>query len=869
MKLKLLSLLLFSFVYFGVSAQIPKSYSASEIELQLKKANTFGSVLYIAAHPDDENTRLITYLANEKCLRTGYLSLTRGDGGQNLIGSEQGIELGVIRTQELLAARRTDGGEQFFTRAYDFGYSKTPKETFEKWTHEEILADVVFVIRKFRPDIIITRFATDGSGGHGHHTASAILAEEAFDAAADPTKFPGQLKYVSVWQTKRMFYNNASRFWNPNADMSGNLKVDVGGFNKSIGKSYGEIAAESRSMHRSQGFGSARQRGEMIEYFKPIKGDTGNLTTPFDRIDFTWNVGPNGKKIASLMEAAIKAFRADDIKTCNQKLIEALAIIPDNKEAENRYKRKQITHTLLLVNSVFIEAISDGNFIVSPKDSIKIKGVCLNRSNSNIVLAKVSLQEYGEETNALEPSIDSIKNQPLKNNIPNTTLFTQVLSQSAKPSSLFWLKNEIQANKFDLTQGEIGLAYGFTSGYLVKFELLIEGKSIEFTEPVQYKWADPEKGEQYRPLVIAPPAYINLNTHSLIATDSTAREIKVTVKAGRDNVKGLLLVYTSHNWKIYFKGDEKKSHYAGASTYVELAKKGEEKELIFMVIGPKETNIGVLDFGLVEMPKPIEEVREDGLETVTDQPNDYDRYPNYKCGLKEIKYDHIPAQVLFPNTRVKLVKVDVNHKKYKIGYLPGAGDEVAPCLEQLGYEIDILTNEMLLNGNLSQYKAIITGVRAYNTNEKLSSLKSKLMSYVANGGNLIVQYNTNSFAGPFKADIGPYPFKITRDRITDENAKVVFELPNHPVLNTPNKITDQDFEGWIQERSIYHAGDADPLYQFPISMSDPGEKSSKGALLIGDYGKGHFVYTGIAFFRELPAGVPGAYRLFVNLVELK
>ena len=261
-------ILLFILPFGFLKAQPPKSWSSSEILLQLKKLNTVGSVLYIAAHPDDENTRLIAYLANEKCLRTGYLSLTRGDGGQNLIGPEQGVELGLIRTQELLAARRIDGGEQFFTRAYDFGFSKTPEETFEKWNHDSILSDVVWVIRNFRPDIIITRFATDGSGGHGHHTASGILAEEAFDAAADSTRFPEQLKYVKVWQARRLLHNSTARFRDPKADMSKFIKLDVGGYNALLGKSYGEIAAESRSMHKSQGFGSAAQRGEYFEYFK-------------------------------------------------------------------------------------------------------------------------------------------------------------------------------------------------------------------------------------------------------------------------------------------------------------------------------------------------------------------------------------------------------------------------------------------------------------------------------------------------------------------------------------------------------------------------------------------------------------------------
>ncbi|MFN9520008.1 MAG: PIG-L family deacetylase, partial [Bacteroidota bacterium] len=307
----------FSILFTGILAcsiyaQPPRSYTSSEILLQLKKLNTVGSVLYIAAHPDDENTRLIAYLANEKCLRTGYLSLTRGDGGQNLIGPEQGIELGIIRTQELLAARRIDGGEQFFTRAYDFGFSKSPEETLAKWNKDSILSDMVWVIRNFRPDIIITRFATDGSGGHGHHTSSAILAEEAFDAAGDPTRFPEQLHYVDVWKPRRLFWNVSTRFQNPNADMSPYLKLNVGGYNPLLGKSYGEIAAESRSMHKSQCFGSARQRGEYFEYFKPIKGDTAGLKDIFEGIDFSWKRVKGGEKIDGMISKIINEYKVDN-----------------------------------------------------------------------------------------------------------------------------------------------------------------------------------------------------------------------------------------------------------------------------------------------------------------------------------------------------------------------------------------------------------------------------------------------------------------------------------------------------------------------------------------------------------------------------
>lgn len=825
-----------------VNAQTPSSNSVSAVQLQLKKLQCTGSVLYIAAHPDDENTRLISWLANEKCVRTGYLSLTRGDGGQNLIGSEQGIELGVIRSQELLAARRTDGGEQFFTRAYDFGYSKTHQETFEKWNHDEILADVVYVIRKFRPDIIITRFATDGSGGHGHHTASAMLAEEAFDAAADPTRFPEQLKTVKVWQTKRLFYNSAARFWNPNADMSKFIKQDVGGYNNLLGKNYGEIAAESRSMHRSQGFGSALQRGEQFEYFKPIKGDTVGLQNIFDRLDLGWNGLENGKKIATLIEGAALAYQKEDIVSCNKKLLQALSFYPENVSYEMAYKRNQFIKTILKVNNLFIEASAEGSATPALGDSLKVKVFGLNRSQTPIILEKLSMQAVYPSANCNANNMSMNVGSVLKNNIPFTKSLSEIICLNTPTSKMYWLSEGIKDNKFVTQPEQIGTAYELNSGYNMVFDLNILGERISVTERVQFKWTNPEKGELYRPLVVTAPAHVNVLSNALVCNDTLEKEIRVRIKAGKDNVSGILRASFPPSWNIRFANALVQTEKA--ETNFSIDKKSEEKEVILWVKPPAKNAQGILNFEL-EIEGKI-----------------------YQDGTKEIAYDHIPTQTLFPAAQLKLVKLDAVRKSKKIGYIPGAGDEVAASLDQMGYEVNTLSDAQIASENLSDYEAIVVGVRAYNTNEKLSANKKKLMTYVENGGNLIVQYNTNSFAGPFKGDIGPYPFKISRDRVTDENAKAVFELPNHAVLNTPNKITQEDFEGWIQERSIYHAGEMDAKYEAPISFADPGEKLNKGSLIIAKYGKGNFVYTGMAFFRELPAGVPGAYRLFVNLIEL-
>ncbi len=841
------------FLWWGVlQAQPPRSYTSSEILLQLKKLNTVGSVLYIAAHPDDENTRLIAYLANEKCLRTGYLSLTRGDGGQNLIGPEQGVELGVIRTQELLAARRIDGGEQFFTRAYDFGYSKTPEETFKKWNKDSVLSDVVWVIRNFRPDIIITRFATDGSGGHGHHTASAILAEEAFDAAGDPKRFPEQLQYVDVWQPRRLFYNATNRFRDPNADMSAFIKLDVGGYNPLLGKSYGEIAAESRSMHKSQGFGSAKQRGEYFEYFKPVKGDTAGLKDIFEGIDFTWKrVG--AIDVAKLLDKTIQNFNTEKSETSVRALIEFQKQLGANKNvnaSQARFFENLSSECILASAKVFIEAVSTSPTFT---DAINSRVICINRGDLEIYRSKnapVLLDNISQHYAFRYIDVFDTPKRLQKNFLDTLSVFTEV----TKITQPYWL-GEQPLGLFSVgNQRLIGMPEN--EWPFVLCQLSVSGQRLIVKRKVQYKWVDPEKGELYRPLVITPPVMINLPEDVSIFGEPTPKQIKVVIKAGKDSVNGTLSYASSEqiNTKVVVEEDKTNPEFALAkltsfnisplSYDFQLDKKGQEKEFVFTISAPKESNVTGLKF----------------LATVNGV--------EYSKGIKEIKYDHIPIQTLFPEAGIKLIRLDVKKKLKRIGYIPGAGDEVAPCLTQLGYEVVTITDDILAKENLSQFEAILTGVRAYNTNEKLPSFKQKLMDYVANGGNLIVQYNTNSWAGPLSSDIGPYKFKITRERITDEEAKVNFELPNHPVLNTPNKITDKDFEGWIQERSIYHAGDWDSNYVAPLSMADPGEKNNKGALIIAKHGKGHFVYSGLVFFRQLPAGVPGAYRLLVNMIEL-
>lgn len=804
------------------NAQAPQNWTSADMYLALRKLNVLGSVLYIAAHPDDENTRLIAYLSKDRMFRTGYLSLTRGDGGQNLIGDEQGIELGLIRTQELLAARRMDGGEQFFSRAFDFGFSKNPEETFTKWDKEKILSDVVWVIRKFQPDVIITRFPTTGEGGHGHHTASAILANEAYAAAADPTRFPEQLKYVSVWQTKRVLWNTFN-FGGTNTTRDDQYKIDVGGYNPLLGKSYGEIAAESRSQHKSQGFGVPASRGESLEYFKATKGDQ-PVNDLMEGTDLSWKRVSGGEAVAKIIDSLTKNF--DLLHPENSveglvKLFKVMSSLPDGYWKTQ--KLKEVDQLIAQCSGLFLEATTTEQFAVQT-DSVRISFQFNNRLGTNAELMNVAVDNFDS---AFSKSLEKNKNFGFTRSfyVPTDKPITQP----------YWLANKMAEGYFNVTeQQKIGQP-DIDPSYLATIRIKIYGVPFNFTRPVKYKFTDPVKGELYWPLVVVPPVVI-----------SPSQNVKIIVN-DQSNTEGLLSI----------KGLKK----GFAGNLVATTENGQQPVPGF-TFGPGQMVLARNQVTEASYSSKKDKSLESVLFSVKDANGN-----QFSKDKHEIKYDHIPAVNYFHDAVVKLRYVDVKIYNKKIGYIVGAGDKVPEALEQMGYDVTLLTDKELSRNHLDQYDCIITGVRTYNTNEWMNKHYDKLMKYVNDGGNLIVQYNTSNQIGPVRAKIGPYDFNITRNRVTDENAVVNILKPEHPAFNFPNKITQDDFKGWIQERSIYHA-DTSSKYQRLVSMNDPGEAANDGALIVTKYGKGWFTYTGLVFFRELPAGVPGAYRLFANLIAL-
>lgn len=809
-----------------LKAQPVKQLNSAEILLGLEKLNTVGSVLYVAAHPDDENTRLLAYLSSERKLRTGYLSITRGDGGQNLIGKEQGEPLGLIRTQELLAARRTDGAEQFFTRANDFGYSKNPEETFGFWNKDSILADVVWTIRLFKPDVIICRFPTTGEGGHGHHTASAILAEEAFSAAADPKRFPEQLAYTQVWQVKRLFWNTFN-FGGTNTTNANQLKIDVGVYNPLLGKSYGEIAAESRSNHKSQGFGSAAGRGSSIEYFKQLKGDSVSKDL-FEGINTTWKRFPGTSKLQQAIDSTLKNYNPLQPEKITKNLIsvyQQLQLLDINDAVVNCYKQQKIKETtalLLACSGIWLEAAATDYYGI-PGSKIVINAQAINRSITDV---KLNTIKFLNQT-------DTVTNLNLTTNELYTFKHEEVLSAKLAFSNQYWLNEKHTAGTFIINDKLLIGKPENESQTQVVFDLEIDSVPFQIIRPLVYKATDPVKGEVYRPFEVLPPATVNISEKVFVYSATTSKTILFTIRANANGVKGTLQLNAPEGWEIKIKNPD-----------FSIANKNEEAILEATVTPGKNAVDGKLN-AAVKIGENI-----------------------YSKSIQRIEYDHIPYQFILGNAECKLIKIDLKKTTTNIGYIPGAGDDVATCLKQIGYNVTILNDELLANESLSKYDAIITGVRAYNTDDKLQLYYTKLMDYIKNGGNMIVQYNTNSRVGPMQAKIGPYPFTISRDRVTDENAAMRFINPESPVLNFPNKITAKDFDGWIQERGIYFASALDSNYTTVFSSNDPGEKPLDGGLIISKYGKGNFAYTGLVFFRELPAGVPGAYRLFVNLISM-
>lgn len=810
-----------------LQAQSPQKPNASEIYHALKQLNFVGSALYIAAHPDDENTKLISYLANDIHANTAYLSITRGDGGQNLIGTELGELLGLIRTNELLEARKVDGGQQFFTRANDFGYSKNPEETFDFWTHEEVLSDVVRTIRKFKPDIIVNRFdhRTPGTT-HGHHTASAILSLEAFDIVNDASKFPELAQEYGTWKPQRLFFNTSWWFYGSQekfeqADHSNHVQVETGNYFPALGLSNPEIAALSRSKHQSQGFGSTGARGSDIEYLELLKGTKPSDNDLFEGINTTWSRLEGGQEIGDILYEVENNFDFKNPSKILPQLLKAYPLVASLKDSHWReVKLEQLQNLILNSGGIFLEAVSKSNSI-NPKDNFDIKVEAINRGNNDVVLK--SLRDSAGKV------IWNTSAKLVYNVDTRIDLSLDAVGQNPDYSSPYWLVDRSNVGMYNAPEKLIGLPITPNSQEII-FELQFGDIVIPFSKEIVYKYNDPVKGEVYQPLEILPEVTTQILEKVIIFPDAKSKNISVSVRAGKENIKGELSLLAPKGWQV------------SPAQNFQLSRKGESKTLHFTLFPPAGQSEGRL---IVQAKL------------------------NNKIFDKEqisIDYDHIPNQSILLPSEAKIAKLDIKKKGHNIGYINGAGDAIPESLTQIGYSVTTISPNNITESNLTKFDAIVIGIRAYNTIPELAFSQKTLNNYVENGGTLIVQYNTNTAL--VTQNFSPYPLSLSKDRVTDEFSDVKFLAPKHALLNTPNKITQKDFEGWVQERGLYFPDKWSQEFTPILGMNDKDEAMTQGSLLVAKHGKGHYIYTGLSFFRELPAGVPGAFRLFANMLSI-
>ena len=770
----------------------PQQPDAARLLRMLERLPEGARVLYVAAHPDDENTRLISWLVQMKKMRVAYLSITRGDGGQNLIGKEQGPALGLLRTQELLAARRLDLAEQFFTRARDFGYSKSAEETLRIWGHDRILADVVQVYRSFRPDVIVTRFSPQTAETHGHHTASAQLALEAFAKAAEPSFAKEQ--GLAPWKARRIVWNAFPP--SPNADMSRFVQMDANAYDPLLGLSMGELAGDSRTMHKSQGFGAARSVLPAIEYFELLAGE------PMQG-SFLDGVPENVAQGA--LAKAISAYRIDAPQLAIPALLEAYAAS----------SREEIAQAVVACAGIFLQAVSEAQTVTPGTPMpVTISAVPRNAKDLQLLSVRIGAKEIKGPGALGGKWIEKVSLEDLP---------------PALASDPPWLRRAPEEGHYDVEPLAERIRPEPDAPLAAEFLLRSGEQNFTVRRPIVYRFVDPVLGDRTKAVEIAPPATIDA-APLLIFPDAAARPLRLTVRASAGPVQGAVVLEAPAGFSI-------EPH----SQPFQLQASGEEAEMAFLV--KPSARSGQAELALrVRVGEAM-----------------YDR------SLRRIEYAHVPPQVWHPQARVKLVRVEVRRGSAKtVGYVAGAGDEVAPVLAQLGYQIIPLDEAALRERDLSSLDAVVLGVRAFNVHPWLAALKAKLHAYVERGGVLVVQYNTKNFLSRLPEPLGPWPMSISQERVTDETAQVT--LGEDPALRGPNRISTEDFAGWIQERGLYFADKWDEKYSAPLSMHDPGEKPLRGSLLIGRHGKGRFVYTGLAFFRELPAGVPGAMRLFANLL---
>ncbi|MDE3167033.1 MAG: LmbE family protein, partial [Acidobacteriota bacterium] len=739
----------------------------------------------------------------------------------------------------------------------------------QKWGHDRILGDVVWIVRKYRPDVIILGFSGTPRDGHGQHQTSAILGKEAFTAAADPAQFPEQLKYVQVWQAKRLV--QAAGFGGPPGGRGGRGGrgagapatdghpvapepfADTGAFNPILGYSYEELAVISRSMHHSQGTGAMRRLGGNHSTFTIIGGPKAGRDL-FEGIDTSWNRLPGGAAVGAILGEAIRGLEPAHPEKTIAALVKARPLIAAIDDPLARIKLQELDETVALCAGLWVEA-QGREAQVAPGQTLEVTTSVMNRSAAKVALEGMRVegiwnQEIPVERKAL--ALDQMTNVTAKLAVPANEEYTQK----------YWLKKPHTADVYQVDdQRLIGLPDNPPAAQ-VRVRLTVDGTPIELVRPVHHRYADRAQGERVRPVVVVPAVAVNPPVPVAVFSDTAPRKVEVAVQSNIANADGDLRLDLPAGWKA-----------SPASAHFQIARAGEARELGFTVTPPA-----------AQAAAPLRAVA-----TVAGR--------EISSGMRVIDYPHIPPQTLFPPAEIKLVRADIQVTAKKVGYIMGAGDEMPDALRQLGIEVTLLTGSDLAQGDLSRFDAIVAGVRAYNTRADIRANQPRLMQYVENGGRYIVQYQTGDApdpntqnnpspalraviaqltfgqsAEPVTGNMGPYPFVVpggNRYRVTVEEAPVAFPHPDSALLQYPNHITEKDFEGWVQERGVYFAVKWDPRYETVMESHDPGDDPLAGGELWTHYGKGVYIFTAYGWFRQLPAGVPGAYRLFANLLSAK
>ncbi len=814
--------------------------TAGHLQMAMDRLATVGSILYVAAHPDDENTRFLAWLAGHRGLKASYVSLTRGDGGQNLVGNELGPLLGLIRTYELMAARRIDGAEQYFTRAVDFGYSKTAEETLGLWGKNDpdaILADLVRVIRTTRPDAVIMRFSTEPPN-HGHHTASALLAREAFVAAADPARFPRQVNDgVEVHAAERLLENKSHWRFKEGEDLSKYLALDVGSFSPLIGKSFAELAAASRTMHKSQGFGSAPVHGPQLEYFEVVtergKGG-GQSKDPLAGLDFTWRRFPGTDAVIKAVDEARRTFVPAAPERSIPALLKvraALAALPAATQAGlvsfyREQKLAEVDALLVAVSGIYLD-VRAKSAVAVPGEAVELTATTLLRTGGDVTLEALVWPDGSKAALAAKKLVASA---------PEVVTAKVVVPADRRWSTPFWLGPPREGHLFGVPSYVAIHPFG-PADLKVDWVVRFGDHQVTVQVPVRFAWVDRVHGERFRPVEVLPPVAVSPRAPVLMLPNGKAQRLDVRVVAHGVARKGVVAVKAPEGWKVDGEGA------------FELKEPNAEVDLSFTVTPPSATASGEL-----RLSATLDGV---GSGAVVD------------VQKRIIDYVHVPMTTVLSPAVVRATAFKFAPGVKRIGYIVGPGDEVAAGLSAVGYEVTSLTAATLDSEDLSKFEAIVMGVRAFNEDERLAHRHPKLMRFVEMGGTYIVQYQVSSRFRPLgNIPIGPAKFSVGQGRVTDETATMKTMKAGHAAVTKPNRLDDQDFVGWVQERGLYFAESWDDSYEPVFEIADPGEESQKGAVIVARHGKGAFVYTGLAFFRQLPEGVPGAYRLFANLLSL-